>query len=144
MTKAHVQAIFLSGRYRTEKLCRHWSSNPEGSCLTPPCTPYRILEDEEHILLHGPALAKTRQRLVMFTLKYAESVPTISKILCAYLQPSNLMFLQFLLDCSCIPEVVRLVQESGGAYLSHLFKVTRTWCYSMHRESLKILGSWHI
>ena len=146
VTKAHIQALFLSGRYRTEKLCRHWSSNPEGNCLTPLCAPNGILEDEEHILLYCPALAETRQRLVKFTLRYAQSVASvaISRILCTYLQPYNPMFFQFLLDCSTIPEVIRLVQEQGKAYQSHLFKVTRTWCYSLHRERLKILGRWHI
>ena len=143
VTKAHIQALFLSGRYRTEKLCRHWSSNPEGNCLTPHCAPYGIREDEEHILLYCPALSETRQRLAKFTLRYAQSVPIIGRILCTYLQPSNPMIFQFLLDCSTIPEVIRLVQEQGKVYLSHLFKVTRTWCYSLHRGRLKILGRWH-
>ena len=120
----------------------HWSSNPEGNCLTPHCAPYGILEDEEHILLYCPALSETRQRLVRFTLRYAQSVPIIWRILCTYLQPSNPMIFQFLLDCSTIPEVIRLVQEQGKVYLSHLFKATRTCCYSLHRGRLKIRGRW--
>ena len=49
--KAGVQATFLSGRYRTERLCRFWSNNPQGFCLLPSCAGREIYEDEEHILL---------------------------------------------------------------------------------------------
>ena len=31
--KAKIQSRFLSGRYRTEKLCRFWSKNAAGICL---------------------------------------------------------------------------------------------------------------
>ena len=67
-TKAAVQALFLSGRYRTERLCRHWSSNKGGHCLLPACAEHKILEDEEHILLHCASLSNTREWLVSFTL----------------------------------------------------------------------------
>ena len=33
VTKATVQALLLSGRYRTEGLMKHWSSNKSGFCL---------------------------------------------------------------------------------------------------------------
>ena len=36
--KTTVQARMLSGRYRTEALCSHWSSNTEGLCLLTSCT----------------------------------------------------------------------------------------------------------
>ena len=45
VTKAGVQAIFLSGRYRTEQLCRYWSNNQGGVCLTPSCRDQNINED---------------------------------------------------------------------------------------------------
>ena len=144
VAKAQVQAILVSGRYRTEKLCRHWSKNAEGFCVTPTCAGRSLVKDEEHILLFCPALTSTRERLISFTQSYAAAVPIIANLLYTFLQPSHPSYFQFLLDCSSIPEVIRLVQEHGKEYLTHLFKVTRTWCYSMHRERLKILGRWHL
>ena len=32
---ARIQALFLTGRYRTERLCRFWSGNKDGYCLLP-------------------------------------------------------------------------------------------------------------
>ena len=47
---ARIQAIFLSGKYRTERLCRHWSQNKEGVCLLPPCNNQGFYEDVVPIL----------------------------------------------------------------------------------------------
>ena len=142
VTKAGVQALFLSGRYRTELLCRFWSKNPHGYCLGPNCTGKEILEDEEHILLYCSSLAATRQTLVNFTMNYTKGFPIISGILLTFTNPNHPQFFQFLLDCSVIPQVISLSQEHGREALYHLFKVTRTWCYSLHRDRLKMLGRW--
>ena len=50
---------------------------------------------------------------------------------------------QFLLDCRVIPEVAALVMEHGDAILAPLYKMTRTFCYSIHMERLKILNRWN-
>ena len=44
VTKACVQGVFLSGRYRTELLCRHWSSNAEEYCFLPLCSGRGVLK----------------------------------------------------------------------------------------------------
>ena len=142
VTKAGIQALFLSGRYRTETLCSHWSSNPGGYCLCPSCTDKHIPEDEEHIFLHCGSLSNTRHSLAQFTVAYSKKVPHLSNILLTFTSPSHPLFVQFMLDCSVIPDVISLAQEHGDGVLSDLFKVTRAWCYSLHRERLKILGRW--
>ena len=38
INKAVVQARMLSGRYRSEGLCRFWSANPNGYCLLQSCS----------------------------------------------------------------------------------------------------------
>ena len=43
--KAHAQALFLSGRYRTELLCKHWSENSGGFCRMPSCKGQNLVED---------------------------------------------------------------------------------------------------
>ena len=142
VTKAGIQALFLSGRYRTELLRRHWSGNPEGFCLCPSCDGLQEKEDLEHILLYCPSLSPTRKRLYNFTINYARAVPAISETILDLTKPTQPLLFQFLLDCSVIPRVISLVQEHGEDVLHHLFKVSRTWCYSLHRDRLKILGRW--
>ena len=144
VTKAGVQALLLSGRYRTERLSRHWSANPNGYCLHPSCNRLGISEDVEHILLYCPSLSKTRASLAKFTLDYSRDQPHIQSILLTYTNPTNPLFVQFLLDCSVIPEVISLTQVHGKDTLFKLFKVTRAWCYSLHRNRLKLLGRWSL
>ena len=141
--KASIQVLFLSGRYRTEKLCRHWSKNPSGFCLSPSCEGKGAVEDIPHIFLQCDSLSHVRQRLVVFTLTYAQHVPHLSDILLSLTNSDNGHFLQFMMDCSVIPQVIALVQVYGQEVLHHLFKISRTWCYSLHRERLKILGRWY-
>ena len=142
VTKAGVQAILLSGRYRTELLCRHWSNNPEGFCLTPSCNGQDIMEDIEHILASCKSLAPTRVRLAEFTSNYVKNIPVLAQLVLELSQPTHKLFVQFLLDCSAIPSVITLTQLHGKHILSHLFKITRTWCYSIHKKRLQILGRW--
>ena len=143
VSKARVQALFLSGRYRTEQLCRHWSSNSDGHCLLPSCSGLGVNEDLEHILLKCGSLASTRERLCSFTLKYVKSLPPmLCSTLLTLTSPDHPQFCQFLLDCSVIPQVISLAQAMGENILHHLFKVSRTWCYSLHRDRLKKLGRW--
>ena len=133
VTKACTQARFLSGRYRTELLCSHWSSNPGGYCLCPSCDGLFIPENIEHILLHCGSLLSTRLRLSKFTLKYAMTVPLLSRAILELTKPCNPLFLQFLTDCSVIPQVITLCTDHGQVALHHMFKVSRTRCYSLHR-----------
>ena len=80
VSKAVVQATFLSGRYRTERLCRHWSSNKEGYCLLTQCINYNHVEDLQHIFLHCVSLSEARCRLVNFTLAYVQKVEILQII----------------------------------------------------------------
>ena len=58
---AKVQALFLSGRYRTERLCRFWSSNSNGYCLLDSCLNLKYFDDYSHILLHCSGLIDERR-----------------------------------------------------------------------------------
>ena len=137
-----MQALFVSGRYRTERLSRHWSSNPEGYCQCPSCLGHHVVEDEEHILLHCGSLAPTRSSLAEFTTAFCKTNPLLEHILLTYTNPKHPDYSQFLVDCSVLPEVISLTQYFGEFLLFKLFKITRTWCYSLHRDRLKLLGRW--
>ena len=137
---ATVQARFLSGRYRTEALCSHWSKNTEGKCkLSPDCN---LREDTTHIFKTCLALDATRKKLNSFTKSYIVSNPVIASIVRKYCTTRCRLFTQFLLDYSVLPEVIAAVQTHGELILVHLFNISRQWVYSLHRDRLKKLGRW--
>ena len=52
-------------------------------------------------------------------------------------------FVQFVLDPSVAPEVIIGVQ--GGHFkLSEIFRLTRTYCYAMHRSRMQLLGKFKV
>ena len=134
---------FCVYRYRCESLCRHWSSNKQGFCLlSPACS--EVVEDLPHILRFCHGLHQTREKLVDFTIKYAKTVPAIADLILNLSTPSNPDFCQFLLDCSCLEPVIHAVQTHGQDVLHHLFRITRTWVYTLHKARMKSLGRWNI
>ena len=138
---ACIQALFLSGRYRSERLCRFWSQNKAGVCLLPACKNSNISEDIEHILLQCISLNAERRWLEMFTSKFAADKPPVQMIINTYLYSvHDNIRVQFLLDCSVLPLVITAHQKYGHEIHQHLFKVSRTWCRSLHLARMKALG----
>ena len=137
---ASVQAKLLSGQYRTQALCSHWLPNKDKKCrLSPLCD---TDEDTTHMLKDCQALTPTRDKLLCFTQSYCSDHPIISELAIKLCSSKSPYFCQFLLDCSTIPEVFQLFQQHGPVIQHHLFNITRIWCYSLHRDRLKILGRW--
>ena len=139
VSKAIQQAKLLSGRYRTDSLCRHWSTNKEGFCLSPTCT--EESESVEHILVHCQAYASVRNNLSKLWLSSPD--PVINNLANQALHSSSTYLTQFILDCSAIPAVIHYTQLYGEAILNGLFHLTRTWCFSIHRERMKMYGRWN-
>ena len=142
---AKVQLIMISGRYRTEALASHWSPSGSKNCQTPQCIGLGKVEDLRHILAECESLDATRNRLSDFTGKYSDKidVPEIRRIIETYCSSQHPDFCQFLVDCSVLPVVIRAAQEFGSKLVhEHLFRITRTWCYCLHRDRLRILGRW--
>ena len=138
---ATVQARMLSGRYRTELLCSHWSNNKSGKCLiSENCLD--TTEDLEHILVSCDALHPTRLKLSDYT-NTLQCTHAIKHIIDKYCNPSSPSFCQFLLDCSVLPEVISAVQSEGQFIHEILFNITRTWVYTLHKERMKLLGRWN-
>ena len=140
--KAKIQSRFISGRYRTERLCRFWSSNKAGICLLDSCRHQHIPEDLDHILFSCDGLSDTRTRLLEFTSKYVADKLILKPIIDAYLYASRDLFCQFIVDCSVLPPVISLYQMYGPTIHEHLYHITRTWCHSLHRDRLRHLGRW--
>ena len=137
-----VQGLMISGRYRTEQLCRHWSANKKGFCQAPSCIGLELVEDLQHILLKCASLEPTRQKMLSFTSSYSQPFEILQPILSIIYLRKQSSFCQFLIDCSVLPAVITATQQYGPDTLHHLFRITRTWCYCLHKARLKILGRW--
>ena len=138
--KAVIQAKMLSGRYVTDKLSRYWTQNKAGICSIPTCTGQDI-GSLEHLLLFCPALSDARESMVELWQAVATEHQELHSIIYSVLSGQTVeTFVQFLLDCSCFPAVIRLKQNSGLQLVSRLFYLTRSWCHSMHRSRMNKLG----
>ena len=144
VSKARIQLLFLSNQYPCGARSRHWSQdNPLGLCPYPPCRTLNTVETPEHLLLECPAYSSTRERLVSVCLK--QQNPVTHHIILTYLihhQPPKL--LGIILDSSSVPEVILAAQTFGNSVYDDLLYIGRTWCFSIHRERLKLLGRWNI
>ena len=143
ISKAIQQARFLSGRYRTQLLVSHWiPQNREGYCLSPTCD--QIKETVEHILLHCQAYNEQKRKL--YSLWLSTENPVIYQLVLEALSSEKSYLLQFILDCSVLPSVIRATQmcASKQDILNELFYLTRTWCFSVHKQDMKNLGRWNI
>ena len=140
---ARIQALFLSGRYMSERFSRFWSKNPEGICILDQCIDLKIFDDYSHILLHCQSLSDARRRLFLFMETIIAAKPFLQSIwLECFLSADDTSKLQFLLDCSTIPVIMRAHQLHGDSILAELFKATRTWCRAMHVARSRKLGRW--
>ena len=140
---ATVQATMMSGWYRTEALCSHWS-NRSGKCLLSEVC-LDLTEDIPHILTQCCALDPSRERLMDYTRKYSSGLPfALATLLLNLCSRNNKNFCNFLLDCSTLPEVISASQIHGPIVHEHFYNVTRTWIFVLHRDRMKKLGRWNL
>ena len=92
----------------------------------------------QHILLHCAGLTEVRRRLVAFTGKITDDKPVLKQIIES--SQDEELRMQFLMDCSVLPPVITAYQEYGATIHQSLFRVSRTWCRSVHVARLKALG----
>ena len=135
VAKSVIQLKMLSGRYRVAMLTKHWSVNRSDSCPAPGCHEPETLE---HLLLSCRYYDQSRLKLKR--LWGCTKEPLLSDLLLEVLSGPAIDLVQFILDASVHPTVIRLVQTYGHEPLVTIFYLTRTWCYTLHRERLKLLG----
>ena len=137
VSKAIVQCKMKSGRYKTSLLTRHWSpSNPNGYCLAPTCS--ETPETLEHLLLHCPHYSNTRVKLIdLWTRPSINSV--VLPLIISLLSGSPQQLLGFILDPSTHYQVIFLCQTHDRTLQNIFFHLTRSWCFAIHVERLKLL-----
>ena len=141
LNKACQQAKYLSGRSRTEKLCSHFSKDNSPYCQLHPET--QTIGDLLHHLVLCPVLDPQRKELFEYWSKMSAPYPVCTRILLEVKTTNPENFLQFLLDCSSVPLVVRAADQHGSDIYDILFKATRTYCYTLYRAKRQILNQWN-
>ena len=140
LNKATVQAKLLSGRFRTEKLLSHLAAGNSQFCQLHPGT--QTVGDLNHFLADCPSLAFRRKLLFEYWDRISSANPVAYNIIQIMKTTNQQIFLQFVLDCSVMPEVILAAQQHGDVIYNILFKATRTFCYSLYRTKLKLLDQW--
>ena len=141
INKSIVQLKMLSGRYRTDKLLSYFMSSDSPTCQLS-CDSPASVGDLPHLLVSCSSLAYRREVLFEYWDNLAQQNPVISCVISTIKIAPDDTVVQFLLDCTAIPEVSALAETYGNQILSIFFKMTRTFCYSIHRERLKLLNRW--
>ena len=139
-SKSLVVAKMISGRYRTELLCRFWSKNRGGFCEAETC--HLVPGDLEHLLIHCPALSPIRRKMREFwkfqTINYPKLYSVIQRILTA----APKVQVSFILDPCSFPEIISLGQLCGQTLLNHVLYLTRTFAFYIHKHKMIITGRW--
>ena len=74
-----------SGRYRCEKLRRHWSQNQAGTCELEPCYKQSITGSLEHLLLDCEGLRDCRAATSSLWETKLNNFPKVKAILIKYI-----------------------------------------------------------
>ena len=138
--KATTWAKMASGRFRTEYLSRHWSTNQHGYCLAETC--HKVVGDLEHLLLHCQALATERENLWKLFTKHSFEFPTLYQFLKKLEMSQPKVKLQFLMDPLAFQEVLDIFSFYGYKVVHLLYYLIRTYVYYIHRKKQILLGIW--
>ena len=139
--KTRLQTSLLSGRYKSDYLSRHWvKENPDGLCVL--CPGKHLLGTIEHLLVSCDTLFSTRQNITQYWFRFSSEDDALRKLLTAKLAANTAELVQFLLNPSAVPEVISGCQRQLYN-LDELYKLTRCWCYAVHRKRLQITGKLH-
>ena len=139
-SKSTILARMVSGRYRSEMMCRFWSSNSRGHCLAETCD--QVLGTLEHLLVSCPALDHTRHRLHSLWCRKTVHLQPLHNLILQVLGSTPEEQVSFILDCMSNPTILQLVQLYGQTVEEVVLYLTRTWAFSIHRQKMILLGRW--
>ena len=143
--KACCQARMISGRFRSCWLTRHWSGDKSGSCSLTSCRLNPTPGTLSHIIIECEDLSPARQRIFSLWADYLKDKPYLLPVVRRYtVECSVSEHLQFVLDCSVLPDVIVLHQKLGKMVHDSLFYLTRSLCYSIAKTRSKLLGNWNV
>ena len=121
-------------------MCRFWSSNRSGFCLSDTCQ--NVKGDLVHLLSVCPALESTRHSLHSLWFSKTADCPPLHGLVLKILNSTPECQVRFILDPTACPELIKLIQMFGKEIQDRVLYLTRTWAFSIHRQKLKLLGRW--
>ena len=124
-----------SGRYRCEKLRRHWSQNQAGTCELEPCYKQSITGSLEHLLLDCEGLRDCRAATSSLWETKLNDFPEVKAIFRKYILSGKENTIQLLLDPSILPEVISLKQLKRINEINIVFYLTRTFATLCTKQS---------
>ena len=136
-SKSTVLARMLSGRFRTETLCKYWSSNKMGFCRAPTCR--ETSGTLEHLLVTCPALDSTRERLYNMWLQKSVMFPSLHSTIREILDCDESTKTQFILEPLAFPQIANDFLNHGQRFIEQLSYLTRTFAFYIDREYRKII-----
>ena len=136
VSKAIIVARLMSGRYRTDKLRRHWTQNREGFCLAPTCR--NVVGDIPHMFVSCPAIRSIRHRILSFWNQKSAPCPPLLSFLSKVEGFPPEVFAQFIVNPTLFPEVAGLCQIYGLGLLGHIFYLTRTYAFHINRFNCQL------
>ena len=136
VNKCVVQLRMLSGRYRDDYLLRHFhQDNIHGACTL--CS--SIPGDLVHYLCFCQELNDQRQKLFHWWLISTDGNSILHSLIHKKKNSSSTDFVRFVLDPSSDSDVIVLIQQNL-LDLETIFKLTRTYCFSIHKSRMKMIG----
>ena len=95
----------------------------------------------EHVLVICDTLKFCRDKQFE-SLKQRSNVSELVKNVIINAHNSSITkFVQLLLDCSTMTDVLQANKLENNV-INQIFKFTRTWCFNMHINRMKLLGRW--
>ena len=129
-SKSTVLARMVSGRYRTDMLCRHWNGNRSGFCRAPCCVATQ--GTLEHLLVACPALGETRERLYQMWLDRSVMFPTLHATVRAVLASADHnVITQFILEPLAFALISADFKTHGEHFAQQLSYMTRTFVFDI-------------
>ena len=92
------------------------------------------------MLLSCEGLRDSREAVLDLWRRKLEPVPEIQALSKIYKTNEDNKHVQFLLDPSTLPEVIKLTQLRNLDAVNLIFYLTRTFCASLHKAKMKMLG----
>ena len=93
----------------------------------------------EHMLVACEGLAHKGEDIIMYWKQQTEDNEHLQALTTTKLCSEVDEQVQFLLDPSVVPSVIRGCQLQHFS-LDDVFKLTRTFCYALHRRRLQLIG----
>ena len=130
----------MSGRFRTEYLSRHWTSNKLGNCLLASC--HGAVGNLEHMLITCPGLSTVRSRMwEMIFSRMGKLLPLKNFAFQIYLSSPEVQ-LQFFMEPLACTDVNDMCNLYVQTIINIVYYCVRTYVYYIHREKQILLCSW--